>query len=549
MLKVQAALAEMGFYLGSIDGHLNTETEAAIRIYQQTTGQEVDGKITRTLWDLLNNAVQVRGLLKRLDKARNSSKEEARAALLANSATRDLIQDSKGERANPVRNADQCFADPTVRCLLLEAQESGKAVFKPELRDWALGEILVAQARAGLGDQAMQSASRIRDPRLIMVALRDIAEAQAAAGHPDEALQAVNIIPDAEKRAEALTNIAKIHARQGNAAKTRIASDALIEMIHTVKPVEKQIPYKTQIAVALGQTGATAEAFKLLTEIEMQSRKLATDPQRNLGLRHVATAFAKLNELDAAQSLLLEITVASEREPILVSVATAQANTEQIDDALQTAKTIDARYRTAVLGHIALQQLSRTDIGAMEKTLRLAEESIESIKFPYALSYAQSRLALTYARIEGALYQKNSPSSSPETISALSKWTYFQKATNLAAKIDDSRLRAHTLWSIAFEQRLRDDQRGAEKTEKSANQATAEIKSRLSQVWMFSELASNHARHGANDLGWVTFRRGLSVGQTIDNAWGRARAMAKLAQTLIELVAPGHGQEERPFAN
>ncbi len=545
VLKVQEALAAMGFYLGPIDGHLNEETEAAIRIYQKTTGQTVDGQITRGLWDLLNNAVQVRGLLKRLDEARKSGKEEARAALLANSATRDLIQDSKEERANPIRNAEQCFAEPTVRCLLVEARESGKAIFKPELRDWALGEILVAQARAGLGEQAMQSAGQIGDPRLIMVALRDIAEAQAAAGQPEQALEAVKIIPDAEKRAEALTNIAKIHARQGDATSTSRAADALIAMIDNVQPQENQITYKTQIAIALSQTGDSDRTQKILGEIEKQSRALKSATQRNLGLRHVATAFAKLKKLDAANHLLGEITTPSDREPILVSVATAQADNQQIDEALRTAETIDSRYRTAVLCHIALQQQHQP--AAMEQTLELAETSIETIKHPYARSYAQSRLALTLARIAGQIAPDRA--STKETASSFSKPAYFQKATTLAAQISDDRLRAHTLWSIAFEQRRHGEESRAVKTETLAHEATEAIKSRLSQAWMHSELASDHARHGANDLAWTALKRGLSIGQTIDNPWGRARALAKLAQTLIELVSPGVGQEDKSFAN
>ena len=80
-------------------------------------------------------------------------------------------------------------------CLLSEALESAKAIGKAELRDWALGEILIAEARAGLGERAMETTSRINDPRLVMVALRDIAEAQAAGGNPEEALAAADIIP------------------------------------------------------------------------------------------------------------------------------------------------------------------------------------------------------------------------------------------------------------------------------------------------------------------------------------------------------------------
>ncbi len=200
VLDIQKALSVMGFYLGPINGHLNSDTQAAIRVYQQSTGLDINGRVTRQLWDILTNAVQVRKLLKRLNKVRASSKDKARKALLAHPATRDLISDTPGEIANPRRDASACFADPTVRCLLSAATENVKAVFKPELRDWALSEILVAQSRAGLTEAAMKTAARMKDPRLIMVALRDIAEGQASAGNGTEARDAAGIIPDPAKK-------------------------------------------------------------------------------------------------------------------------------------------------------------------------------------------------------------------------------------------------------------------------------------------------------------------------------------------------------------
>lgn len=133
--KIQRALADMGLYLGPVDGHLNEETCAAIRIYRQGVGMKVDGKVTRELWDLLNNAQRVRALLLRLEKARKSGRNAARKALLSPPATRGLVDQPNKERADPTRNPDACFNSPTVRCLLAEASESVKAVARPELRD------------------------------------------------------------------------------------------------------------------------------------------------------------------------------------------------------------------------------------------------------------------------------------------------------------------------------------------------------------------------------------------------------------------------------
>ncbi len=537
ILEVQKALSEMGYYLGDIDGHLNRETEAAVRIYQQTMGQKIDGQITRQLWDLLNNAVQVRGLLKRLDKARQSGKDKARAALLSHSATRDLIRDNTKERADPTRNVEACFANPTVRCLLAESRESVKAVFKPELRDWALGEILVAQARAGLSERAMNTAAGIRDPRLIVVALRDIAQALASTGIRDEALEAVKIIPDGEKRAEALSQIAQIYARQGDHMGVRAAADALLSMIEELDPPSKQIPFKMNMALVLHQAKSPIRTAQLLQESEVQARTLIDETQRSFGLRHIATTLAGLGRPQEALTLLSKVSTTADREPVLVAIAKAMADNGDPALALTTAADINPRYRATVLSHIAYAQAQSTGTEALEQTLELASQSIDKIKLPYARSFARSRLALTISRI-GDLKNPLPDSKLP------SHTTYYFRASQLAAKIEDNRLRAYTLWSIGQKQRRAGDPDGAKATETLANDATGEIKSRLSRVWMFADLAAQSARIGDTQMAWDAFNRGLQVGKTIDNAWGRSRALAKLAQTLIELVAPGQGQEE-----
>jgi len=180
---------------------MTAETKAAVRKYQTSAGARVTGRINKKLVDELENSIQVRLLLKRLDKVRIDNMSAARDALLKHPATREKAA---------------CQENVTVRCLLTEALESAKAVFKPELRDWALGEILVAQARAGLGPEAMRAAGRIRDPRLIIVALRDIAEAQAMSGLNERALAAADIISDPVKQSEALAAIADIQVKRGD---------------------------------------------------------------------------------------------------------------------------------------------------------------------------------------------------------------------------------------------------------------------------------------------------------------------------------------------
>ena len=74
----------------------------------------------------------------------------------------------------------------------------------------------------------------------------------------------------------------------------------------------------------------------------------------------------------------------------------------------------------------------------------------------------------------------------------------------------------------------------AKKTEVLAIEATDAIGSTLSQVWMLSDLASENIQAGQIDRAANAFNRGIAIAESIENAWGRARALAKMAATLYE---------------
>lgn len=537
VLGIQKALRDLGFYLGGIDGHLNEETRAAIRVYQEGAGLEVDGKVTRQLWDLLLNTQQVHKLLKRLDSARSAGKKNARAALLAHPATRDLIKKNDDERADPTRDSKDCFMQPTVRCLLSAASENVKAVFKPELRDWALGEILVAQSRAGLTEAAMQTASRMHDPRLIMVALRDIAEGQAAAGFADDAREAARIIPDVEKRAEALVAIAEIQVRRGDHKDAGQNIEQLAGVLDQIKSETKRISLDARIAVILMKSGNTEGAAEYLAEAETRARTKTSDQERPMALRYVAAALAETEHPDLALNMLGDIETPSERTSVLISMAEAQARSGDAAAALATADTIDAvRYRAVVLGRIALSQAGRKNFEASEATLDMALAAVDKITLPYARSFAISRIALSMAKV-GSL---DTNSTNTEN------WSRFNRAAEVADGIDDSRLRAHTLWTISTAQHHGGDQEGSNKTKLLAKKASDDIKSRLTRVWMYSELAGENVQSRDMPAAWDAFESGISIAKDIDNPWGRSRALAKLAQTLIELVTHGTERKNNP---
>ncbi|MEK9723402.1 MAG: peptidoglycan-binding domain-containing protein [Rhodospirillaceae bacterium] len=493
---IQQALADLGLYIGPVDGHLDEETRGAIRVYQSGAGLKADGKVSRDLLNLLQNAVEVRALLQRLDRVRRSGKDAARQALLSHPSTRDLIQDQNAERADPTRDKEACFRDVTVRCLLDEASESVKAVFRPELRDWALGEILVSQARAGLTEDAMLTARRIRDPRLIMVALRDIAEAQAAAGMSAEAQEAARIIPDIDKRIEALAAIARIQTHR------REAVAAMIALLSQVDKTLKRISFRTRAAVILAQAGDLDGATREMAAAEGEARAHADAGEKGMALLYVASALADMELPGQALNLLDDISSTSERTSVLVSAANAQARAGDADGA--------------------------------EATLQVALAAVDNIKVPFARSFAISRIAPEMVRLVRADAPTDAGTNADGSLAPLT----YRKAVEMAGRIDDNRLRAQTLWEIAAARRRAGDVPGAVDTEAKAEAATGEIISKLSRVWMFGEMAENYARRGEHNLSWATFQRGVKAARVIDNPWGRSRAMARMATPLIEVVDP-----------
>ena len=165
-----------------------------------------------------------------------------------------------------------CFSKPTQSCLLDEAVESAKGIFKSELRDWAYGEILVSQAKAGMIDAAIATVRRIGDARLIIVALRDISRVLAQEGRVGEAREVAELIPDLGKRLEALTAVAEILMVKGNHAAARDTAESIIAEGRDLDEPLKRIGVNAQMAVVLGRSGAVDRAIAVLEEAQVAAR-------------------------------------------------------------------------------------------------------------------------------------------------------------------------------------------------------------------------------------------------------------------------------------
>jgi len=355
-----------------------------------------------------------------------------------------------------------------------------------------------------------------------MVALRNIAEAQAQAGRGEDAIAASEIIPDAQKQAEALAAIALILTRRGDAAGAANVTRQLIGGLDRVQNRFDRIAFYAGAAVAMLRAAAAEDSTRYLALAKDIALTLEDPAQREAGVRQIAVALAEMRRPDEALALMEQAGGKTERTPVLVTTAISQAKTGATATALETAGGIEAkRYRAVVLTRIAAAQLERNDRPGARKTVELARRATADIKLPFARAFALSRIAGVLSELEAG--EKDTAQNGT--------------ATTVAREIKDDRLRAHTLWTIAARQRRAGNVEAAAKTEPMAEKATAEIKSALSRMWMFTELSLSHMEAGAREAAWADFERALEITKGIHNAWARARAMGQLAAILVALDA------------
>jgi len=522
VLRIQKELADQGFYFGPLDGRYGPQTEAAIKAYQKSAELKADGKATEQLAKDLETGGQVSKLLGRLEKSRRESTDIAREALLANPQTRYLIDGAAFNQQSAPRNKKACMAKPEPRCLLIEAAASARDIDKPEMRDWALGEILTAQARAGLAQDAAVTTRRIHDPRLIMVALRDIAKARAEIGQIEDALAAVDIIPDPVQQVEAYVAIAEIQSKNDDSFNAAETAKHLIPYLERIDSVLTQISFRSRVAIFLHKAGHEAHALSQIEAAEGQLILITDEESLNKARRHIAAAYAENGMAQRALLVLKDVVNGASDVPVLVAAATGLAQAGEADAALVTADNIEAvRYRALVLARIASYQAGAGQFDQARATLNKAKEAAAKIKFPFAKAYAFSRIALAFNDV---------------SISIGDDKGLRDEAINATHLIKDDRLKAHIFWTIADERRRGGDIDGATSAQNEATKATDDIMSPFSRVWMLCDIAEERSRHQEADAAWSVFNLALDEAKTISNPWGRARALSKVASTMTSLT-------------
>ena len=190
-----------------------------------------------------------------------------------------------------------------------------------------------------------------------------------------------------------------------------------------------------------------------------------------------------------------------------------------IQQAIQTAKRIKAiRYRSVVLSQIAIVQAEYGDAPGGGETLELAFEAAKKTTPPFAQAFAYEQICLALLEIRKL--------GGPDN---------FDLAVQTAGLIRDKKLHAHTLWSLATERLTTGDHRSAAKIKKMADEATKQIKSLYTRVWLLSEIALEHFIAKRKVLAWNFYKRALAIARDLDGALGRSRALVRLASVLNKI--------------
>lgn len=519
---LQRLLHESGDYDGPVDGYASARLERSIRDYQRRTRLRVDGRPSEALLRRLETFLLRARLGSRLEDRARQRKAAARKALLAQPETRGLIAGAASRRpgdrvADPTRDPGPCIRAPTALCLLREATESAKPENRAEFRDWAYGEIVAAQAQAGLTDEAFETAAMIDDPRAIVVALRRIAEAQAAAGELSAALKTTALVPDALQRTEALLAIAERHIA---ALDRRRAAPVLRALKTAVADLGESGPHATvlaRLARVLWRNQDFAAAAAVLDRARRLIGKAAGGKQGiDTGSGAIAGVLAEMDRPVQALRLLDDIADATHQQAALLAVAKPLAANGHIGRALASARGInEARYRVVALADVAAAEARRGAAQSARNVLDQALHEIQEIELPYARGFAAAHVAVTAAAVAGG-----------------------NRAVAIAEGIEDARLRARTLWRIVLA-RAADESWARHTGYGSAVAATEAVDDVLERALTNAAAAIALSRAGRRTQARDRFQRALEQAASIRSPWDRSRALAKVARALIALRAAG----------
>ncbi len=509
--QIQLRLAEIGLYGGRIGGVMSAETAEAIRTFQRFANLPVDGKPSHELLDTLTSAAgEAQHLLLRLDRAQKDQIEQARGDLeqafgpdWAEEA-RAVVVGAKLDLEALKARAESCYQAPEPACLIVEAETAAESVEKDNLRDWALSDVIQAQARIGQADQALRVARAINDPRSVLAALSGIAVALARAGRIEEALEAAQQVPDTTLRDKALRAVAEGQLAAGRPDFAEVTV-SLIEAPH------ERLPTLVATAHAYLARGYGDVAHGLAMEAERLADTITVELFREWALSEMASLMAAVGESAKANIMIARIGSAKNRVQALCDIVIAELRSGREKRARQTLEI--AQSTSSAISRPAERQQARACLAASHAALKEFDEALKQVRgieFGYMHSFVLARIVLAMAR-------------SNQMVEAL----------RLVDSIQDMKLRINAYVTMGRIARGTGDADGAARLGDEATALARTLTNPLDKAFVLADLATSHAAGGDIATGRKTLGEAVGIAAKIADPWARARALSKAASALV----------------
>ncbi len=509
--QIQLRLAELGLYGGRIGGVMSAETAEAIRTYQRFANLPVDGKPSHELLDNLTSAAgEAQHLLLRLDRSQADQIEKARSvleqafgpdwAIEARAVVVDAVPDLQALQAR----AEHCYGAPEPACLIVEAEVAAESVEKDNLRDWALSDIISAQARIGQSEEALRIARAISDPRSVIAALSGIAVALAGAGRTEEALAAAQQVPDAALRDKALRAVAEGQLAAGRPDFAEVTV-ALIEAPH------ERLPTLVSTAHSYLAFGNEEVAHGLAMEAEHLAQSIIAELYREWALIELASLMAAVGESAKANLMIAQIGSAKNRVKALCDIVLVELRGGHEDRARRALEF--ALSTMAAISRPQERQQARACLASSYASLAEFDEALRQargIEFGYTHSFVLNRIAL-----------------------AMVHHGDTAEAEDLAESIQDEKQRISTFVTMSVIARKDGNLQAAARLGARATVYTNELKIPLDKAFVLADLATAQAESGEVEAARATLSEAIAIAAHIIDPWARARALSKAASSLV----------------
>jgi len=509
--QIQLRLAELGLYGGRIGGVMSAETAEAIRTYQRFANLPVDGKPSHELLDNLTSAAgEAQHLLLRLDRSQADQIEKARGVLeqafgpdWAIEARAVVVGAAPDLDALKAR-AKHCYDAPEPACLIVEAEVAAVSVEKDNLRDWALSDIIRAQARIGQSEEALRIARAISDPRSVIAALSGIAVALAGAGRTAEALAAAQQVPDAVLRDKALRAVAEGQLEAGRPDFAE-ATVALIEAPH------ERLTTLVSTAHSYLAFGHGEVAHGLAMEAERLAQSITAELFREWALIELASLMAAVGESAKANLMIAQIGSAKNRVKALCDIVLVELRAGYEDRARRTLNL--ALSTMAAVSRPQERQQARACLASSHASLAEFDEALKQargIEFGYTHSFVLNRIAL-----------------------AMVHHGDRAEAEDLAESIQDEKQRINTFVTMSLIAHKNGNLQAAVRLGARAVLYANELKIPLDKAFVLADLAMAQAESGEVEAARTTLSEAVAIAAQIVDPWARARALSKAASSLV----------------